>query len=264
VKVSSCIKNKILEPCSLEGFGYQLDLYTGCEHLCCYCYGLNKAVTKWDEEVLIHDNLEERLFNELASLEPQVIYIGMNSDPYQQSEAVCDQTSAALELLAAQGFSASVLTKSGLITRDTGLFKKMPFPAAGISVAFNAESTRKRFEKNAPPTKERIKALGKMKEAGIKTYTLICPVLPYITDVEALLELVTPCSDEIWVYKLEMNAYTDPNWQNLKLVLEQFYPDLLEKFKEIVFSPGHEYWEETRTTLEKLRPIVAPRLIIEV
>jgi len=264
VQVSSLMRDRILEPCSLKGFNYQLDPYIGCEHLCCYCYALNKAEADWENKVLIHANLAERLPGELSCLQPQVVYLGMNSDPYQQSEAVLYQTRTVLQLLANQGFSASVLTKSGLITRDTSLFKNMLSSAAGISVAFTDERVRKCFEKNVPSTANRINALLKMKEAGIKTYTLICPVIPYITDVESMLELVAPCSDEVWVYKLEMNAATDPNWQQLRSVLGLYYPDLLGKISEIAFSPDHDYWLEIRDYLEELRSKNKARIIIEV
>ncbi len=258
------MKERILEPCSLKGFSYQLDPYIGCGHLCCYCYALNKAGTDWEKKVLIHTNLAERLAGELSYLEPQVVYLGMNSDPYQQSEAVLYQTRTALQLLAAQGFSASVLTKSGLITRDISLFQNMLSSAAGISVAFTDESVRKCFEKNAPSTADRINALLKMKKAGIKTYTLICPVIPYITNVESLLELAAPCSDEIWVYKLEMNAVRDPNWQQLCSVLDLYYPEILSKIREIAFSPNHDYWEEIRKCLEKMQSKFSSNIIIEV
>ncbi len=262
--MSSFVRERILEPCSLKGFNYQLDTYIGCEHLCCYCYALNKAETDWENEVLIHKNLEARLPGELSCLEPQVVYLGMNSDPYQQSEAVLYQTRTALQLLAAQDFSASVLTKSRLITRDISLFKTMHSSAVGISVAFTDESTRKHFEKNAPSTADRINALGKLKEAGIKTYTLICPVIPYITDLESLLERVAPCSDEIWVYKLEMNAVKDPNWLKLRPVLELDYPDLLSKIREIAFSPNHDHWQEIRECLQNMQSKFNYKIIIEV
>lgn len=253
-----------MEPCSLKGFNYQLDPYIGCEHLCCYCYALNQAEGGRGNKVSIHTSLAERLPGELSALEPQVVYLGMNTDPYQQSEAVLYQTRTALQLLADQGFSASVLTKSGLITRDTSLLKNMSSSAAGISVAFTDESQRKLFEKNAPSTEDRINALGKMKEAGIRTYTLISPVIPYITDLQSLLDLVAPCSDEIWVYKLKMNAVTDPNWLQLRSVLGLHYSDLLGKISEIAFSPDHDYWRETRRCLEKMQSKSGSEIIIEV
>ncbi len=29
---------RILQPCSLEGYAYQIDPYISCEHRCLYCY----------------------------------------------------------------------------------------------------------------------------------------------------------------------------------------------------------------------------------
>lgn len=136
--------------------------------------------------------------------------------------------------------------------------------AAGISVAFTNESARKCFEKNAPSTADRINAFGKMKEAGIKTYTLICPVIPYSTDVESLLDLVAPCSDEIWVYKLEINAVTDLNWQQLQSVLGLCYPHLFGKIREVAFSPNHGYWRKTRKFLENMQSKFGSNIIIQV
>ncbi len=166
--------------------------------------------------------------------------------------------------MVAQGFSAAVLTKSGLITRDTSLFNNMSSSAAGISVAFTDESARKRFEKNAPFKADRINVLKKMKEAGVNRYTLLCPVIPYINDLESLLELVAPCSDETWVYKLEMNAVTDPNWQQLRPVLGHYYPEILGKIREIAFSPNRDYWREIRKCLEIMQSKSGSKIIIEV
>ena len=132
---------------------------------------------------------------EISSIKPQTIYFGMNTDPYQPSEITFKQTRKALELLAERNFSASILTKSGLVTRDIDLLTKID--SVGFSIAFQDEDVRKLFERRAPPNRERMDALKKIKEAGIETYTLICPVMPFITDVESLIDLVAPYSDTI-------------------------------------------------------------------
>lgn len=264
MKVTKSLKSRVLEPCTILNYKHQLDPYKGCEHLCCYCYGLNRAETNWEEELLIHENLPAQLETELALIEPQTIYIGMNSDPYQQSEIIHCQTRKALEALAKKGFSVSILTKSSLIIRDIDLFNKMPSPSAGISVAFTDETVRKRFEKNAPPTATRIRALKILKEAGIRTYTLICPILPHITNIKALIEQVEPYSIEIWAYSLKIDSANDPNWIKLKGVLEQHYPDLTETYKEIVFAANHDYWHEIRSALEQSKKNSLAKIFIEV
>ena len=86
MKVSKCSLRKILNPCILEAHNYQVDPYIGCEHFCFYCYSLNKAETDWKKEILIHEDITGQLSLEMNSLEPQSIYMGMNSDPYQPSE----------------------------------------------------------------------------------------------------------------------------------------------------------------------------------
>ena len=251
MKVTRKLKGRVLEACPTLNYNYQLDPYRGCEHLCHYCYALNKAETDWEKEILIHENLPAQLNAELDLLEPQVIYIGMNSDPYQHSELKYRQTRKALELIAEKKFSASVLTKSNLIIRDIDLFCKMPSPSAGISIAFTDEVSRKRFEKKAYPTAERIEALKTLKEAGISTYALVCPVLPYITDVETLISRVTPYADQIWTYRLKIDSPEDPNWINLNLILKRYYPALRDAYREIIFSESHDYWHEIKEVLDK-------------
>lgn len=253
MKVNICSHRKLLDPCHLEMYNYQIDPYIGCEHCCQYCYGLNEAETDWEKEILIYRDITEQLAQELSPIEPQTIYFGMNSDPYQPLERNLTQTRKVLELLAEKGFSVSILTKSGLITRDIDLLTKMQGSSAGFSIAFQDEETRKLFEKSAPSNKERIESLKILKESGIETYTLICPVMPFITDIETVIELVAPYSDTIWIYKLHMKSEKDKNWINVKPILDQHFPGLTEQYREIAFSDDHPYWEGIRRKLEEIQ-----------
>lgn len=253
MKVSLCSRQRILRPCSLEGLTYQLDPYIGCEHHCYYCYALNEAETDWTEEILTYPDITGQLRDELSALEPQTIYMGMNTDPYQPSEEIYHQTRQVLELLAQQGFSACVLTKSDLVTRDIDLLASMPGSSAGISVAFQDDHVRRLFEANAPPNERKIEALKRLKDAGIETYTLICPVMPFITDVESLIEMVEPYADAIWIYALSMEAEGHPNWQNVRAILDRHFPEMAERYRQITFSAHHPYWAELRQQLEEIQ-----------
>ncbi|NNG01607.1 MAG: hypothetical protein HKM93_19620 [Desulfobacteraceae bacterium] len=62
--------------------------------------------------------------------------MGRLTDPYQPCEAEDRQTLQMLELLLEKGFSASILTKSDLVLRDTDL-TKMNEAAVSVSMAFN-------------------------------------------------------------------------------------------------------------------------------
>ena len=145
MKIRPCSDRPILEPCSLQGYAYQLDPYIGCEHHCYYCYALNQAETDWAEEILIHRDLAARLSGELSALEPQPMYIGWNSDAYQPCEASYRHTRQALELLAQRAFSVCILTKSDLVTRDVDLVASMPGSSVGFSIAFQDEGVRGLF-----------------------------------------------------------------------------------------------------------------------
>ena len=253
MKISKCSPRKIINPCTLEGHNYQVDPYIGCEHFCSYCYSLNKAETDWEKEIMIHENIVGQLYREMNSLKPQSIYMGMNSDPYQPLEITFKQTRKVLDFFAEKGFSICILTKSGLVTRDLDLFRKMPDCSVGVSIAFQEEQTRQLFEKNASSNRIRIEALKNLKNSGIQTYTLICPVMPFITNLESVIEQVAPYSDTIWVYRLHIESENDNNWFNVKSILDKHFPELTEPYRKIAFSKNHPFWKDVRQKLKEIQ-----------
>ncbi len=242
-----------LHKCSLEGFNFQVDPYIGCEHLCSYCYGLNQAISDWEKQILSYGDIIGELSGKLAVFPPQTIYMGMNCDPYQPAEKHFQMTRDILILLGGSGFSVSILTKSPLILRDLDVLSRMEGASVGTSIAFSTEETRKKFEKNSPPITERLEMLASMKKAGIKTYTLICPVFPFITDTLQLIEKAAPCSDTIWVYPLQIQGEETSNWQNINQILENHFPGIRAEFEEIVLSRGHPYWQILKEELTEIR-----------
>lgn len=255
-------RKQFIEPCAIEGLGFhfQFDTYAGCEHQCHYCYAQNRPELDWENEIGIIPDLKKKLGGELSRLPPQRIYIGMKTDPYQPLEKECRQTRGALEALSERGFSVSLLTKSDLVIRDIDLLKSMAGAAAGVSVAFQEDELRTAFEGHTVPNQPRIQALAELKKSGIETYALICPVMPYLTDPENLIRQVRPYADTIWVYRLEMKSEEDRNWKKIRPILERHLPGKFEEFKEIVFSPGHAYWERLRERLETIREETGVRL----
>jgi len=243
----------VLNPCTLEGRNYQVDPYIGCEHYCYYCYVLNQAETDWSKEVLIHKDITSQLESELEEIEPQTIYMGWQTDPYQPCETQYRQTRQVLELLVKKGFSVSVLTKSDLVLRDMDLFQNMESTSVSFSLAFNDNSTRRLFEANTMDNEKRIEALCQLKEAGLRTGALLCPVIPYITDAISLIDMLAPCTDIIWIYGLSIIDRSDPNWLNMQKILIRKFPDLLEKIERAIFSKEHMYWAQLRDDLVTLK-----------
>ncbi len=253
MKVSECTNRPILLPCSLKELNYQVDTYIGCEHYCYYCYALAQAKTDWSKQILIHEKIIDQLGTEIDKIPSQTIYMGYYTDPYQPCEAEYQQTRKVLELFLQNGFSASILTKSDLVVRDIDILKEMNNVAVSVSVAFNDNQTRRLFEANTMDTENRIKALRQLKEAGVRTGALVCPVIPYITDAIQLVDMLQPYADVIWIYKLSINDRLERNWLNIQQILNNQFTDLIEKIEPAVFSKDHKYWAQLRESLEVLK-----------
>ena len=253
MKVTTCSPRPILEPCSLDNLAYQVDPYIGCEHFCYYCYVLNQAETDWTREIRIHDDLTRRLGDALEKITPQKIYMGYYTDPYQPCEAQYGQTRKVLELFLEKGFSASILTKSDLVVRDVDVLRKMEDANVSVSVAFDDDRIRRHFEARTIDTEARIDSLAHIKEAGIHTNALLCPIIPYITKVVPLIELLAPHADVIWVYGLSIQERSDPNWLNVEGILEQHFSELKPKIEAAVFDREHPYWIRLRHELREIQ-----------
>jgi DNA repair photolyase len=264
MKISTCTKRPLLTPCRLEGFEYQLDPYVGCGHYCYYCYAMDRMETDWSKEILIHEDIVGQLQKELETIPPQCIYMGYRTDPYQPVESECLQTRKTLELMADMGFSASILTKSNLMARDLDIFQKMENASLSVSVAFNNNQTRELFEANTMDTEKRINALADIHSAGINTGALLCPVIPYITDATPLIEMLAPHTDTIWIYGLDMSDQSGRNWQNVKGILNDHFPDLKESIEQVIFNKDHPYWVGVRNDLQELQGNTGPELKIHV
>ena len=152
-----------------------------------------------------------------------------------------------------KGFSASILTKSDLVVRDMDVLQEMVSASVSVSVAFNDNRIRQQFEANTIDTEARIGALCKLREAGIKTSALICPVIPYITDVTPLIDMLAPHTDVIWIYGLSIKERSDRNWQNVQGILNSHFPNFKEQIEAAIFSKEYPYWIQLRQDLLELQ-----------
>ena len=253
MKVSVCKNRQILSPCGLKGLDYQVDTYVGCEHFCYYCYVLAQAESDWSKEIFKHHDIVARLSNEIENIPSQTIYMGYHTDPYQPSEVEHLQTRKVLELFQEKGHSASILTKSNQIIRDLDILKKMKNAAVSVSVAFNDNQTRNLFEANTIETQKRIEALRILKEAGVRTGAMLCPVIPYITDAVQLINMLEPYTDVVWIYGLSIIDRSGPSWLNVKKILNNHFPDLTDQIEPVIFSKDHSYWTQLREELLSLK-----------
>jgi len=171
----------ILSPSKV--YNYVINPYTGCQHACSYCYArFMKRVTghkePWGQFVDVKINASDLLRAEIGKKRRGRVWVSGVCDPYQPLEAKYELTRKCLTILAQNGWPVIVQTRSPLVLRDLDIFKKAKDIEVGLSVTTGDDAIRKLFEPQAPPIKDRIKALGELHKAGIRTYAMIAPMLP--------------------------------------------------------------------------------------
>ncbi|MBC8466205.1 MAG: hypothetical protein H8D55_00035 [Deltaproteobacteria bacterium] len=124
--------------------------------------------------------------------------------------------------------------------------------SVGISLGFSDDSLRRLLELGTPPNNSRITALRTLKEAGITTYALICPIMPFLTVIPMLLKSLHGYVDSVWLYPISIQQEAGRNWQNILGIINERYPDLATNFRKAVFHSDHEYWQKQRTLMDEL------------
>ena len=133
------------------------------------------------------------------------------------------------------------------------VLQEMDHASVSVSVAFNDNHIRRRFEANTIDTEDRIVALRRLREGGIQTSALICPVIPFITDVKPLIDMLAPHTDKIWIYGLSIDERSSRNWHNVDGILNSHFLILKQKIKEAIFSKDHPYWTDLKQDLQELQ-----------
>jgi DNA repair photolyase len=120
------------------------------------------------------------------------IAIGTATDPYQPAERTYRVTRGILEVLAAErGLSIGITTKSPLVTRDVDVLARLAVRSrltVHISLITLDRDLARRIEPRAPTPEARVRAVRRLREAGIDTGINIMPVLPGITDRPEMLD----------------------------------------------------------------------------
>lgn len=173
-------------------YPYVINPYTGCQHNCLYCYAhFMKRFTghhePWGTFVDVKVNAPDLLNKEILKKKSDRVWVSGVCDPYQPLEAKYKLTRQCLEILAKNDWPVTVQTRSPLVLRDIDILKEGKNLEVGFSVTTADESIRKLFEPNAPPIKERIRALDELHQAGIRTFAMIAPILPGAENLAELL-----------------------------------------------------------------------------
>lgn len=165
-------------------FDYCVNPYTGCQVGCRYCYArlfiprYTGHSEPWGEFVDVKINAPQVLKKQLMRAKRGVVWVASVCDPYQPSEAKYKLTRQCLIELAAAQFPVHVQSKSVLALRDLDVFLKFQEIEFTFTIATDDERIARLFEPRASTIRERLQALEKLHQAGIKTQAFIGPLLP--------------------------------------------------------------------------------------
>ena len=180
-------------------FAWSINPYQGCFHQCVFCYARAThsyreldGVQAWGTQLRAKVNAAAVLRRELArpSWKNEHVAIGTATDPYQAIEGRYRITRGIIAELARAGTPAHLITRSPLIVRDldvlTGLARAAPFSVC-VSVPTLDAALAHRIEPTVAPPAQRLRAVRRLAEAGIRVGVAIAPVLPFLTDDRATL-----------------------------------------------------------------------------
>jgi len=240
MKINLIKAKTILQKTGLPDCDWVVNPYTGCRFGCKYCYAafvgrFTHPKEEWGSYVDVKINAAELLKIEISGKKGIILFSSV-TDPYQGLEAKYQLTRKCLQVLADVRYKGEVgiLTKSGLVTRDIDIFKKIKNIHVGMTVTSTGDPISQYLETYATPNPDRLKALKKLHQAGIKTYAFVGPLLPHFVWLEKemkllLTELKKTGVSYIYLEHLNLSKYIR---DRLYKYLKKDYPQELARFKQ--------------------------------
>lgn len=214
----------------------QITVYRECPYGCRYCYATKLGFFKHRIQRGGYNPVEEaKAYLRVAH---HSVLLSFTSDPYPPAERVNQRTSRVLRVLA-QNPTNRIL----ILTKNPMLFLERDIHIAhkDLWVGTTIVSLDKTYlEPNAPPPKERLKALKTLKELGFKTWISLEPLLPsHLNDGYYPTELVEHTKDFADWYVLGSFNYPkqlgfagiEPKY--LRQWYKDFVPPAIKRLKEL-------------------------------
>jgi DNA repair photolyase len=228
-------------------FEWSLNPYMGCVHQCTFCYvrAFEKRADRpsddrYGRSIRVKINVPEVLRQELAraSWRCEGIAIGAATDPYQPAEGRYRLTRACLEELARVGNPFSLITRGPMIVRDIDVLAEAA-RRAKVSVTFSVptldDEVWRTTEPGTAPPRQRLRALSRLVDAGIKAGVGMAPILPGLSDrPEQLAEVVRAAREAgacgVWANLLFLRPGTREHFME---ALARDWPEQLERYERL-------------------------------
>lgn len=186
------------------------------------------------------------------------IALGTATDPWQPIERRMKITRSLLEVLARhEGLKIGMVTKSTLIQRDIDLLQQINERSTlvvHITITTPDAELARKLEPRAPRPDLRFETVRKLREAGIRTGILNCPLLPGITDTAQAIDHMAALAKSVDASFLGANPLflkpcSRPTYFEF---IREHFPHLqvlyLERFRDMDFA--------SRPYRERLRALV--------
>ena len=250
-------------------FGWSLNPYMGCVHRCTFCYvrafearADRPADDRYGTSIRVKTNVADVLRRELArpSWEREPVAIGAATDPYQPAEGRYRLTRGCIEVLADAANPFAIITRGPLIVRDLDVLAAAA-RVADVSVTFSIPTLDpeiwRRTEPGTAPPQQRLRALERLVDAGIRTGVGMAPILPGLTDRPELLADVVRAARAagatgIWANLLYLKPGTREHFLD---ALERDWPELLPNYERLYAHRAYLPAEETKPVREQVRAL---------
>jgi DNA repair photolyase len=159
-----------------------VNVYSGCNHACRYCYapGIRQQTRDAYRQISPVKDAVKRFSldcQDLYGSKVPVLFCFM-TDPYNSLEESAQITRQCLELANKAKMKVKVLTKSILCLRDIELFKCFEKRiSVGLTLTFKDKQKSIQWEPGAALPDERLNALRVLHNAGIHTWASFEPVI---------------------------------------------------------------------------------------
>ena len=250
-------------------FRWSLNPYKGCVHGCHYCYARRchsfmdlNAGQDFSGVVFVKTNLPAVLRRELSrpGWRREEVAVGTATDPYQPIEGRYRLTRACLQAFADHANPISLVTKGTLIVRDVDLLADLA-AGPGCTVVFSLTTLDRdlwqQLEPGTPPPLQRLAAMRRLADAGVRAGVLIAPVLPGLTDERRSLEGLVHAAAEHGARFLGARIlYLQPGTREHFLgFLQESYPALLAEYQRLypgAYTPKR-FQESVHSTVAALK-----------
>src|SRR6476620_11651881 len=240
-------------------FDWSLNPYMGCVHRCTFCYvraferrADRPADDRYGTSIRVKVNVADVLRRELArpAWARECVTIGAATDPYQPAEGRYLLTRACIEALGEARTPFSIITRGPMIVRDLDVLVEAA-RRASVSVTFSIptldEEVWRRTEPSTAHPRQRLRAVARLVDAGIKTGVGMAPVLPGISDRPDQLRQVVKAAREagatgVWTNLLFLRPGTREHFLEH---LAEDWPELVPRYLDLYRNRAYRALQQT-------------------